>query len=91
MTEDVSWLIQRLDGALIPAVPVPFRGGDLDSAAQRSYAGWMAGQPLRLPENSVAKLDLLALSPEHRSAIEAENAMTLSRSSVKSKTRRVKA
>ena len=49
------------------------------------------GQPLRLPENSVAKLDLLALSPEHRSAIEAENAMTLSRSSIKSKTSRVKA
>ena len=49
------------------------------------------GQPLRLPENSVAKLDLLDLSTEHRSAIEAENAMALSRSSIKSKTRRVKA
>jgi hypothetical protein len=49
------------------------------------------GQPLRLPENSVAKLDLLALNPEHRSAIESENAMTLSRSSIKSKTSRMKA
>jgi hypothetical protein len=31
------------------------------------------GQPLRLPENSVAKLDLLDLAPEQRKAIESEN------------------
>lgn len=39
-------LIDRLDGGLIPAVPVPFRGSDLDSAAQQSYARWMAAQPV---------------------------------------------
>jgi hypothetical protein len=32
------------------------------------------GQPLRIPENSVAKLDLLDLSPDRRRAIETENA-----------------
>src|SRR3989442_1534473 len=32
------------------------------------------GQPLRIPENSVAKLDLLELAPQHRAAIESENA-----------------
>src|SRR5438132_1226283 len=32
------------------------------------------GQPLRIPENSVAKLDLLELGPQHRAAIESENA-----------------
>jgi len=32
------------------------------------------GQPLRIPENSVAKLDLLDLTPQQRSAIESENA-----------------
>lgn len=32
------------------------------------------GQPLRLPETSVAKLDLLDLAPPQRQAIEAENA-----------------
>jgi predicted TIM-barrel fold metal-dependent hydrolase len=31
------------------------------------------GQPLRLPETSVAKLDLLDLSKEQRSAVESEN------------------
>jgi len=31
------------------------------------------GQPLRLPETSVAKLDLLSLTPEQRNAIESEN------------------
>jgi 4-hydroxy-tetrahydrodipicolinate synthase len=46
VTAEISSLIQRLDGALIPAVPVPFRGSDLDPAAQRSYAGWMADQPI---------------------------------------------
>jgi predicted TIM-barrel fold metal-dependent hydrolase len=35
------------------------------------------GQPLRLPETSVAKLDLLDLSTEQRAAIESKNAATL--------------
>lgn len=39
-------LLSRLDGGLIPAVPVPFRGAELDTEAQRSYALWMAGQPI---------------------------------------------
>jgi hypothetical protein len=49
------------------------------------------GQPLRLPDNSIAKLDLLTLSPEHRAGLESENALILSRSARTSKTRRVKA
>jgi len=39
-------LIDRLIGGLIPAVPVPFQGRDLDPAAQRQYAQWMAAQPV---------------------------------------------
>jgi 4-hydroxy-tetrahydrodipicolinate synthase len=39
-------LTDRIHGGLIPAVPVPFRGRDLDSAAQRQYAAWMAAQPV---------------------------------------------
>jgi 4-hydroxy-tetrahydrodipicolinate synthase len=39
-------LIERLDGGLIPAVPVPFRGTEMDAAAQRGYARWMAAQPV---------------------------------------------
>jgi 4-hydroxy-tetrahydrodipicolinate synthase len=39
-------LIDRLTGGLIPAVPVPFRGRDLDPVAQRQYAQWMAAQPV---------------------------------------------
>lgn len=39
-------VIERLDGALIPAVPVPFRGSEIDSRAQRGYAEWMAAQPV---------------------------------------------
>lgn len=35
------------------------------------------GQPLRLPENSVAKLDLLDLGPEERAAIESKNVAAL--------------
>ena len=35
------------------------------------------GQPLRLPETSVAKLDLLDLSSQQRAAIESGNAVTL--------------
>ena len=42
----VTTLIERLDGGLIPAVPVPFRGADMDVTAQRGYAHWMAAQPV---------------------------------------------
>lgn len=42
----MSGLIERLDGGLVPAVPVPFRGAEIDAAAQQSYAAWMAGQPI---------------------------------------------
>lgn len=42
----MATLTDRLDGGLIPAVPVPFRGTDLDTAAQRRYATWMAAQPV---------------------------------------------
>jgi 4-hydroxy-tetrahydrodipicolinate synthase len=42
----MTTLVERLDGGLIPAVPVPFRGRELDAPAQRSYARWMAGQPV---------------------------------------------
>ena len=35
------------------------------------------GQPLRLPENSIAKLDLLDLSPDKRAAIESKNVREL--------------
>ena len=34
------------------------------------------GQPLRLPETSVAKLDLLDIRAEQRAAIESENVRT---------------
>ena len=37
---------ERLAWGLVPAVPVPFRGGEIDSAAQRGYAAWMAGRPV---------------------------------------------
>jgi uncharacterized protein len=44
------------------------------------------GQPLRIPETSVAKLDLLELTAEQRGAIESENAKALTgRSSVPSR------
>lgn len=39
-------LLERLDGGLIPAVPVPFHGTDMAGDAQRVYARWMAGQPI---------------------------------------------
>jgi 4-hydroxy-tetrahydrodipicolinate synthase len=42
----VTGLASRIEWGLIPAVPVPFRGPDLDAAAQRSYADWMAAQPV---------------------------------------------
>jgi hypothetical protein len=51
------------------------------------------GQPLRIPEASVAKLDLLELTEEQRAAIESETAksigVTLSRGAAKAKGRRV--
>jgi predicted TIM-barrel fold metal-dependent hydrolase len=34
------------------------------------------GQPLRLPEASIAKLDLLDIPPESRAKLHSENAMT---------------
>jgi 4-hydroxy-tetrahydrodipicolinate synthase len=37
---------ERLEWGLVPAVPVPFRGAELDAGAQRGYAAWMAGQPV---------------------------------------------
>jgi predicted TIM-barrel fold metal-dependent hydrolase len=36
------------------------------------------GQPLRIPENSLAKLDLLDLDPAQRAAIESDNAQLCS-------------
>ena len=39
-------LADRLTWGLVPAVPVPFRGRDVDAPAQRAYARWMAGQPV---------------------------------------------
>jgi 4-hydroxy-tetrahydrodipicolinate synthase len=39
-------LAERLDWGLVPAVPVPFRGSELDDAAQRGYAAWMAARPV---------------------------------------------
>ena len=42
----MSELVERLVWGLLPAVPVPFRGRELDAAAQRSYASWMATQPV---------------------------------------------
>jgi 4-hydroxy-tetrahydrodipicolinate synthase len=42
----VTNLAERLDGGLIPAVPVPFRGDEMDADAQRRYARWMARQPV---------------------------------------------
>jgi predicted TIM-barrel fold metal-dependent hydrolase len=40
------------------------------------------GQPLRLPETSVAKLDLLDLAPDQRAAIESANALGVTSSPV---------
>jgi 4-hydroxy-tetrahydrodipicolinate synthase len=39
-------LVEQLRHGLIPAVPVPFQGSAIHEAAQRSYAQWMAGQPV---------------------------------------------
>ncbi|MBA3521355.1 MAG: dihydrodipicolinate synthase family protein [Gemmatimonadales bacterium] len=42
----MTTLAERLEWGLVPAVPVPFRGAELDEVAQRSYAQWMAAQPV---------------------------------------------
>jgi len=42
----MAGLAERLTWGLVPAVPVPFRGTELDATAQREYARWMAAQPL---------------------------------------------
>jgi 4-hydroxy-tetrahydrodipicolinate synthase len=42
----VKALAERLEWGLVPAVPVPFRGGQIDAAAQRRYASWMSSQPV---------------------------------------------
>lgn len=42
----MATLTERIDGGLIPAVPVPFRGTEMDTRAQRDYAAWMAAQPV---------------------------------------------
>lgn len=42
----MSDLASRIQWGLVPAVPVPFRGDRLDAEAQRSYARWMAAQPV---------------------------------------------
>jgi 4-hydroxy-tetrahydrodipicolinate synthase len=40
-------LAAHLDGTLVPAVPVPRRAtGRMHAEAQRTYAAWMAGQPV---------------------------------------------
>lgn len=41
---DPAALVARLDGGLIPAVPVPFRGAAIAPDAQQAYARWMSGQ-----------------------------------------------
>jgi predicted TIM-barrel fold metal-dependent hydrolase len=46
------------------------------------------GQPLRLPETTVAKLDLLDVSKDERAAIESENLVTLSNAKGRSSTRK---
>ena len=46
MSNSDSGLLRRLEGGLVPAVPVPFHGSELDAAAQRDYARWMAAQPV---------------------------------------------
>ena len=42
----MSGLAERIQWGLIPAVPVPFRGDQLDGQAQREYARWMAAHPV---------------------------------------------
>ena len=42
----MSGIIERIEGGLLPAVPVPFRGSEMDTGAQRGYARWMTAQPV---------------------------------------------
>ena len=42
----MNQLIDQIQGGLLPAVPVPFRGEEIDAAAQQQYARWMAAQPV---------------------------------------------
>jgi 4-hydroxy-tetrahydrodipicolinate synthase len=42
----MSAVATRIEWGLLPAVPVPFRGSELDAGAQRGYARWMAEQPV---------------------------------------------
>lgn len=46
MTPEARALAERLRHQLVPAVPVPFRGGVLAERAQRDYAAWMATRPI---------------------------------------------
>jgi uncharacterized protein len=46
------------------------------------------GQPLRLPEASVAKLDLLDLTPQQRRAVESENLSSLNKATAITKARK---
>ena len=47
LTDPARDLANRLDGTLVPAVPVPrLSNGTLHAEAQRAYAGWMATQPV---------------------------------------------
>jgi predicted TIM-barrel fold metal-dependent hydrolase len=46
------------------------------------------GQPLRLPETSVAKLDLLDLTPQQRRAVESENISSLNKTTAITKARK---
>jgi predicted TIM-barrel fold metal-dependent hydrolase len=61
---DVSW---------IWGPPEDHLGTLLDTIGVERFV-FGTGQPLRIPEGSVAKLDLLELAPERRAAIESENA-----------------
>jgi 4-hydroxy-tetrahydrodipicolinate synthase len=42
----MTTISERIEDRLIPAVPVPFRGTEMDAQAQRGYAHWMSAQPI---------------------------------------------
>ena len=46
MPMSASAVAGRLEWGLVPAVPAPFRGRELDVEAQRPYAAWMAARPV---------------------------------------------
>jgi 4-hydroxy-tetrahydrodipicolinate synthase len=46
MLEAARRIATRLAWGLVPAVPVPFRGGAVAAEAQRGYAEWMATHPV---------------------------------------------